>query len=87
MIDPDDTEFKDIMKKTLTKFWSRLWNQPFLVRYKFLGTGKPVANAKSTLADQNTHALWKPTNLRESASEKFNQKIMRIALWRRDSIR
>ena len=56
--------------------------------YKNLGHGKTCgAIFNPILADQNTHASWNPSNLRESTLERLNQKIMRIAMVGRDSIR
>ena len=67
--------------------WSRPWNQPCFVRFRTSGTEKLVAKTNPTLADQDIHAAWKLTNLRESAWKRLNQEMMRIALLGRDSIR
>ena len=67
--------------------WSRLWVQPWPAKFTTFGAGKPVAKTNLILTDQNARASWKPTNLRESALNIFNKKIMRIALFGRGSIR
>ena len=86
-IDPDDMEFKDTMKNARSKLESSMDSQPCLVRVRTLGTRNPVAKTSPTLTDQNTDVSWKPTNLRDSALERLNKKIVKIALLGMGSIR
>ena len=60
--------------KTRAKSWSCPWNPPYFARFKILGMETFVAKANPTLADQNMHASWRPTNLRESALERLDKK-------------
>ena len=64
-------------KNTHGKRWMFRWKQPCLARSEEVSTGKPAALA---FARQNTHASWKPTNLRESVRKELYTKIMKITL-------
>ena len=79
MIDPDDMEFKDTKKNVRTKSESSV-DSAMLCKVHNLGHGKRVTQTSPILGDQNKHVSWKPTNLRESALERLNIKIMKIAL-------
>ena len=62
---PEDLEFKETMKKR-AKHWTRRWNQPFLVRFRTLGTGEVRGENKPNTrrsTDDGVHASSKLTNL------------------------
>ena len=83
-MDPDDIEVKDFMKIARKKLEGI---RHALQGSKTLGTGKLVAKTNPILADQNMHVSWKLTDLRESALERLNKRIMRITLLGRGSTR
>ena len=60
--------------KTRTIFWSRLWNQPCLTRFKTFGTEKPVAKTNPILASEDIHASSKLTNHREAPGKDSTKK-------------
>ena len=78
LIDPDDGEFKDIMKKMRVESWRfRCWPQ-CLANFNVRSTGEPVAQLKNTR--QNTLALSRPMNLRGNAWKDLLTRIMKIIL-------
>ena len=58
-IDPDDEEFKDIMKMRVES-WKFRCQLQCLANFNVTGTGKPVVQLKNTR--QNTLVLLKPMN-------------------------
>ena len=84
VIDPEDVEVKETMKKTRWKSWNCMQKQLCPVRSRITSRGKLVANP--TIEIQNMHASWKLTNLRESVGRELCQKIMKFALQGKGSI-
>ena len=83
LIDPDDEEFKDIMKNARRKLEVPM---PAATPAKFnLGsTGRPVAVRK--IVRPNTLALLRPTNLQGSAWKDLFTSIMKIILQEKERI-
>ena len=86
-IDPDDMEFKDTVKNASKKVRVVHGIRHALQGSKPWPQEKPVTKTNPILADQNMHASWRPTNLRESAPERLNKKIVKITLLGSGSIR
>ena len=80
-IDPADEEFRETVKKTRGQSWKFRCQQQCFARSREERTGKLVTFLM--LARQNTHALLKPTNLRESVWKELCTNIMKTILQER----
>ena len=75
---------RKLSKQTHGKSWKFWWEQPCFARSEQVSSGKLVALL--AYARQNTHASWKPTNIRESVWKELYIKIMKTTLQENDSI-
>ena len=83
-IDPEDMEFKEIMKNARRK-WKHQWLQPCLARHaKKTSMGRPVA--RLTISSQNLRVSWKPVNPQECVWENLYQITIRTILQEKETI-